>query len=309
MKNNDTELDAVVIRNPEEMIAPQIYLTELFEEHQKGMPMERVMENIARVFMEHNRPKISDVAAIVTDIEKAKELLIVQLINKENNSETLTHTPHWDMENTDLTAVLRIQVMTAERDTGTILVSDQMLSSWNTDADMLYQQALSNTMERSPAKVASLKQIIFSMQGEENPWQELQDCEMEPYDQYVLSNATTCFGASVLLYPDVMNQLAQNAGDNLFILPSSVHELILMRDTGEMSAEELQAMVSSVNQEELDPQEVLSNEVYYYNKDEHSLTMATSKEYTAALKNHLEQSVTPEPEQEAEQDAELEREA
>ena len=76
-----------------------------------------------------------------------------------------------------------------------------------------------------------------------------------------------------------------------------------------MSAEELQAMVSSVNQEELDPQEVLSNEVYYYNKDEHSLTMATSKEYTAALKNHLEQSVTPEPEQEAEQDAELEREA
>ena len=305
MKNNDTALDAVVIRNGQESVTPHIYLADLFAEHQKGMPMETVMKNIAQIFQEHQNPEIPDVAAIIKDIEKVKELVIVQLINKENNQESLAHTPHWDMENTDLTAVLRIQVTTSERDTGTILVSDQMLSSWNTDADMLYQQALSNTMEQSPAKVASLMEIMFSMQGEGNPWQELQDCKMEPYDQYVLSNTTTCFGASVLLYPDVMNQLAQNAGDNLFILPSSIHELIIMRDTGEMSAEELQAMVACVNQEEVDPQEVLSDEVYYYNKDEHSLTMATSKEHTAALKSHLELSVSPEPVQEAE----FEREA
>ena len=127
---------------------------------------------------------------------------------------------------------------------------------------------------------------------------------MEPYEQYVLSNSSTCHGASVLLYPDVLDQLAQNAGENLFILPSSIHELILMRDNGEMSAGELQAMVACVNQEGVEPQEVLSDEVYYYDKDEHSLTMATSKEHTAALKSHLELSVSPEPVQETEYERE-----
>ena len=261
MKNNDTALDAVVIRNGQESMAPQIYLAELFADHQNGMPMDNVLQTIAQLFQENHKPEIPDVATIITDIEKVKERLIVQLINKENNQERLTHTPHWDMENTDLTAVLRVELSTADHHTATILVTDNIMSSWKTDADMLYQQALSNTIERSPARAASMFQLICSMQGGSSVWQEIQDFKMEPYEQYVLSNSSTCHGASVLLYPDVLDQLAQNAGENLFILPSSIHELILMRDNGEMSAGELQAMVACVNQEGVEPQEVLSDEV------------------------------------------------
>lgn len=302
MKNNDTALDAVIIRNEQDTVTPQIYLSDLFAKHQMGMSMDEVLKTIADTYMEHHNPPIFNTAEQIQNYEHMKDLLRVQLINKESNGERLSHTPHWDMENTDLTAVLRIYLPSPQTDMATILVTDKLVSTWGQEPDALYQQALANTIEQNPPKIDSLINIIYSLQEESNAWQEIPNFTMEPYEQYVLSNSSNYFGASVLLYPEVLKQLSQNTNSNLFILPSSIHELILMRDNGDMDAAELQAMVASVNKTELVPEDILSDEVYYYDKNEQTLTMATNREQTTALKNQMNQVVGMEDTQDMELD-------
>jgi hypothetical protein len=304
MKNNDTALDAVIIRNEQDTVTPQIYLSDLFAKHQMGMSMDEVLKTIADTYMEHHNPPIFNTAEQIQNYEHMKDLLRVQLINKESNGERLSHTPHWDMENTDLTAVLRIYLPSPQTDMATILVTDKLVYTWGQEPDALYQQALANTIEQNPPKIDSLINIICSLQEESNAWQEIPNFTMEPYEQYVLSNSSNYFGASVLLYPEVLKQLSQNTNSNLFILPSSIHELILMRDNGDMDAAELQAMVASVNKTELVPEDILSDEVYYYDKNEQTLTMATNREQTTALKNQMNQVVGMEDTQ----DMDMERE-
>lgn len=291
MKNNDTAMDALIIRNAQDTVTPQIYLADLFAKHQMGMSMDEVLKTIADTYMEHHNPPIFNTAEQIQNYEHMKDLLRVQLINKESNGERLSQTPHWDMDNTDLTAVLRIYLPSPQTDMATILVTDKLVSTWGQEPDALYQQALANTIEQNPPKIDSLINIICSLQEESNAWQEIPNFTMEPYEQYVLSNSSNYFGASVLLYPEVLKQLSQNTNSNLFILPSSIHELILMRDNGDMDAAELQAMVASVNKTELVPEDILSDEVYYYDKNEQTLTMATNREQTAALKNQMNQVV------------------
>lgn len=304
MKNNDTALDAVIIRNEQDTVTPQIYLADLFAKHQMGMSMDEVLKTIADTYMERHNPPIFNTAEQIQNYENMKELLRVQLISKESNGERLSHTPHWDMENTDLTAVLRIYLPSPQTDMATILVTDKLVSTWGQEPDVLYQQALANTIEQNPPKIDSLINIICSLQEESNAWQEIPNFTMEPYEQYVLSNSSNYFGASVLLYPEVLKQLSQNSNSNLFILPSSIHELILMRDNGDMDAAELQTMVASVNKTELVPEDILSDEVYYYDKNEQTLTMATNREQTTALKNQMNQVVGMEDTQ----DMDMERE-
>ena len=113
---------------------------------------------------------------------------------------------------------------------------------------------------------------------------------MKSYEPYILTNPSKHFGAATLLYPGVLQQLSDNAQSNLFILPSSIHELLLMRDNGEVNAAELQAMVMEVNQETVDPEDLLSDEVYYYDGKAHTLSMATVKEETAELKQRFQQN-------------------
>lgn len=290
VKNNNTERMGFNIHRPGESTSPQLYLEASFEEHQQGKEIQAIAKEIVASYMQHQNFEIPNVPELISDYEKVKGLMQLQLINKEFNSEKLEHTPHKDLENTDLTAVLRIHLLTQETGTATILVSDALLSRWNKSMDEVYPLALQNTQGANPARIESLYNIMMSMMSDE-PYQgaDTKDFQMQPYEQYVLRNESGLNGAAILLYPEVMEQLAQGANANLFILPSSIHECILMQDTGEMSAKELQAMVMSVNQTEVAPEECLSNEVYYYDKNEHSLSMATNREETAELKAHFSQ--------------------
>ena len=80
----------------------------------------------------------------------------------------------------------------------------------------------------------------------------------------VLSNVKRVHGAICMLYPDVLENLAQEEQRSFYILPSSVHEVILLADTGSGLPGELKAMIAEVNSTQVAPEEVLSDSLYYY---------------------------------------------
>lgn len=303
-KNNGTEFVGLMLHRPGESVSPQLYLEQPYEQFKNGEPVEKIAGELADAYLQSRDVKLSDVTELVSDFEKAQELLQLQLINKEYNREKLKDTPHKDLRNTDLTAVLRLHLPTGREEEQTILVSDAILSKWNKTMEDLYAAALRNTMSANPPRMNDLLDLITGGGSNRHLGNEVENYKMAPRALYLLSNSAGINGATVLLYPDVLEQLAQKANANLFILPSSIHECMILKDAGELNAGELQAMVMSVNREEVQEEERLSDEVYYYDKDEHCLSMATAREETEELKDRLFQTGHVDLVQEAEMEME-----
>lgn len=302
-KNNDVMLDALAIRNKGEKVIPQIYLKEWYEMYQNGMEMEEILKEIAQVYLSRTPKEADSVSDLLMDYHKAKEFLGLKLVNKESNQKMLKGMICRDMENTDLTAVLCLCYQMEKEFHTSILIPEDMLSKWGIDRDTLYQEALQNTIKKNPVVINNVIDIILYNDKEMIEAYQPDDFYMQPYEQYVLTNKEKINGATVLLYPDVLEQLAKNADSSFYILPSSIHEVILLLDNYDINAEELQNMVISVNREEVAAEEVLSNEVYRYDKKEHTLSMATNRIQTESLLKRL--SVIP---SETLPDMELERE-
>lgn len=70
-------------------------------------------------------------------------------------------------------------------------------------------------------------------------------------------------GAGCIFYPEFMDQAAEKLQGDFFVLPSSVHEVILLPDNGQMDFHELEAMVRQINETEVAPQDRLSDSVYH----------------------------------------------
>ena len=96
---------------------------------------------------------------------------------------------------------------------------------------------------------------------------------LSPLPMYVLTNQSHLNGASALLYKDILRDFAHSLEENFYILPSSIHEVILVPANGIMSKNSLELMVKDVNQKEVSPMERLSDHVYFYDRFTHKITL------------------------------------
>lgn len=296
VKNNDQELDGLIIRREQDTVVPQIYLNGYFELYENGVSLSEILMGIYASYFQNAVRSFENLPENVSDYEQIKDRIVLQLVNLDMNQALLEEVPGKEIPDTDLAAIFKIPLFTDARGTATIRVTKEMMEQWGQDQETVYQDALANTERENPAQLTTLSAMMGELFGlpifqNEVKWEKPETCKMEPYEQYVLTNPDKMFGSATLLYPEVLQQLSDNMQSNLFILPSSIHELILMRDTGELNAVELQSMVMGVNQEAVPIEDRLSNEVYYYNGKEHTFSMATTREETAELLKSLQESV------------------
>ena len=87
----------------------------------------------------------------------------------------------------------------------------------------------------------------------------------------VLTNDKRIQGAACVLYPGILEKISEESRKNLFVLPSSVHEVILLEDTGEENPEDLKRMIYEVNRTNVAAEEVLSDSLYYYDRKQKNL--------------------------------------
>jgi hypothetical protein len=131
----------------------------------------------------------------------------------------------------------------------------------------LFQLALENTKRMFPMTVRLISEVIeeaFSDLCEETP--------EGPLDMYVLSNSRDFYGATTIMYDDVLQSLCDQLDSNLYLLPSSVHEFLAIPIREEFNEEDLKNLVIYVNETVLSEGEKLTDSVYAYNKESHELT-------------------------------------
>jgi len=268
-KNNGLVLTGITILKKECNIAPTIYLNQVFEQYQEGRTMESICREIIRVYEENVVHTDFDVS-YVTDFAKVQNRICYKLINAEKNETLLADVPHVMLE--DLAIIFYVLVSKDSDGTGTITIKNSMLSFWNVDTDILYKLALVNTQRLFRGTVQSMASVmteILSHKLDEESAREFYDMmvgEDDMIPMYVCTNVDKLNGAGVILYQGLLQEFADRVGSDFYILPSSIHETLLIPANSDMDIEYLRDMVRTVNRTEVAPDEILSDSVYYYNR-------------------------------------------
>lgn len=263
-KNNDLQLTGLTIRSTESNICPTIYLEKFYEEYESGTDMSEILERIAQVRMEHEVAEPFDVAQI-TDFEQIKGKLVPRLINAEMNSELLEVRPHKLVA--DLAVTYCALLDQSFDGTASVAVTNELMKMWNTSVEELHQIAVANLVELLPSTFKGMTEVMSEMMGMSTEEMEMMGMSTDEEQMYVLSNSIKVNGASALLDTKMMEEIIEKVGD-FYILPSSIHETLVVPVKSGMDVESLEAMVREVNSTQLQPDEILSNRVYSYSLEE-----------------------------------------
>lgn len=265
-KNNNVLLHGLVILSGTQNVAPTIYLNHFWEAYNQGMSLSEIVSRILTLYREDMPGKNVDME-FFKSFERVRDRICYRLVSAEKNRELLENIPHIPF--LDLAVTFYYAYQGAELGSGTILVYNSHLEMWQTDTVQLMNLAQKNTPQIFPWECKSMEKMMLDYQEQQNlEKQEEQERFFGEMPMEILSNEKRIYGAACMLYPGLLEMLAGQAGANLYILPSSVHEIILLADRGIDAPEQLGEMVREVNATQVEPEEVLSDSVYYYNCSE-----------------------------------------
>ena len=224
----------------------------------------------------------------ITNYDQMKNTLVVQVIPTDRNAEMLADIPHKNIE--DMSLVYRMQIDQNENGTSSVLITNAMLENYGVTVDQLHQDAMDAAVINNPATFRSMQEVLSDLMG-------MPADLMPPMDgpqMYVASVENSLNGAGVIAYPDFMNQVAEQVGGDFFVLPSSVHEVLVVPDDGSIDRHDLESMVREVNASEVLPKDQLSDNVYHYDSQDQVFELAGKYEERMAVKEAAQEYGTQE---------------
>lgn len=152
-----------------------------------------------------------------------------------------------------------------------VLINNDIFDMWEIAIEELHDTAIKNISNLEPCVMKSMTEIMVEMMMpkllavgmEEEKARELID-NSSPEMMYVITNKSKNHGAMAILDKEFVNECIETIGEDFYVLPSSIHELILIPNSGEMDVETLRGMVSEVNRTQVSREERLSDNVYRY---------------------------------------------
>ena len=269
IKNNGCEMDGLVIMEKGKDIAPTIYLDSFYELYTNGENIKNIIRQI-EVIYEQNKNNVTFDVNILKHFDTIKDKIVYKVVNYRSNEKLLEQVPHKRI--LDLAVVFYCLLDNEYGRSATALIYNNNLKNWNVTIDDVYKAALKNTPDLLHSKISSMA-ALFEKCGVNVDGEEVDLKDYVPSDMYVLTNESKLNGAACILYENVLYDFAQKLGADLYILPSSVHEVILLPKLSMFEKDELVNMVKEVNTEGVAADEVLSDHVYEYNSTERLITM------------------------------------
>lgn len=261
-KNNGIELCGLYIKKKEEQIAPAIYLDEYYEYYLKGEAIEEIITRIRDEY-EWKVSRVADYHFNLEKFEYVRDRIVYRLVNYEKNKEILTDCPHLRLY--DLALTFRWVAHSDDIGISTALVTNQEMEAWAISVNELLLAARENTPRLFPAHMVDMDEMIaragISISKEE-----------AAIPMYIMTNEQEVNGASVLLYDNVLQKFASEKKRDFYILPSSIHEVILVPSDKIDDPSELFTMVADANKTVVAMGDILSDSVYYYNRRKNRIT-------------------------------------
>lgn len=277
-KNNGGVLDAIVLHKLSEKVSPCLYLDYYYEQYKQGVTVADIINEMLNVVNE-NKGEVEQQSLItseISDFSKVNDLICYKLVNTKMNEALLKTVPHKKL--LDLAIVYYVVCKMDEDGIGTILVENSFFEEWDCSLEELHEKAVENTMRIFPPQIRSMEEVIFGMMGREEEVSESCDGSAR---MYVASNSMNLHGAAIILYPNLLRDFfhgLKRKAKGLVILPSSIHEQIIIPYTEHMEVDSLRAMVKEINSTQVEKEEVLSDSVYVYSVNDDKIFIADGQE-------------------------------
>ena len=305
VKNNGLELEGLVIFKEGETVVPNIYVNEYYDMYKKTGDINFVISKIIEMYETALTSNFVNDFSIDYTFDNMKDKIYYRIVNYEKNIKLLNDIPHKKF--LDMVIAFYCLIDTTTDGIASIRITNDHLEKWKINKYDVLDIAMKNTPRIFPGVIRSMKDVIKDLilkssldnvfsDGDEydtsfnesgnvyyfNKNEKLDEDIIEEMlhrltydkncDMYVLSNKTGLNGASAMLYNGLIEQFAEKVNSNLYILPSSIHEVILMPYNEEYEIEELKKMVKEINSTQVPKGDVLSDSVYIYQRKECALS-------------------------------------
>lgn len=249
--------DAYSISIPGSSFMPVFFPVDYYKRYSEGSSIHEIVENIKDSIRYTSEDCLE--RAEVEDYSRAKSHIVPRLISYERNWEGLDH--RLFIPYLDLAIVFNYVIKAEGNEIVSFAVTDDKLAEWGLSIEQLYQDSLTTSARLFPYMIESIEDLL-ALSGDEGDYNTF----------FVLSNSKRQYGAACLLYSSVLEQFAAQIGGGFYVIPSSVHEVLLIPEKLGIGPDELKEMLSDVNDSIVKPEEVLSYELYYYDASLGSLS-------------------------------------
>ena len=270
-KLNENYLGITILKENQSMV-PTFNLNQLYDMYQTdpNVSMKSIMRNMTELILD--APEPFDLKNII-EYENVKEKLFICVSSAEKNEEMLQNVPHQMRE--DLAITYHISVSVDDVGVGSTTITNDILKHYGISEEQLHEDAMKNSPHVRPIHVMVMGSMIEQLMGM-GPETVLKDEAVQNIAEvisngmeseapmFIVTNSQTVDGAGVIFYPEVMDQIGEGFQGNFFILPSSTHETLVIPDNGEFDYKVLEDMVQTINENEVAPEEQLSDHVYHY---------------------------------------------
>ena len=229
---------------------PVLYLDDLYLCYMQGMKIERVLKEAAERFLAGTDYLKKYGRRLSVDNPDGR--IIYTLINTEKNSHMLEGIPHREIM--DLSVIYRFAAEDSEGGINSFVITDSIADSFQLTEEELYLEAVRNTPVFMPVSVIRAEPM---------------GC--------VICNKRGILGAATMLYEGVLSKIALLMESDLYILPSSVHEVIAV-SAADSSLDDLRNAVMSVNRSVVKPCDFLSDQVYFFDREDSQLKPAVNEQ-------------------------------
>ncbi len=269
-KNNGVVLRGLTVMQDDSNISPTIYLNNYYEEYTNGRV---TLINVVNDVMDtYNRNKVNqsiDMRSFL-NYESVKQSIVYKLVNTEKNRVLLEDIPH--IEFLDLSIVFQCLVSQEDLGTASILIHNVHLKLWDISVEELYQAAKENTQLLQEYEIKNMTDVLYEIMKTEDG-EEFDDDDYisklsDSIPMYVLSNKSRVEGAACMLYPNLIQDFADAIDSSFYIIPSSIHELLLLPAEHDEESREIKSMIREINDTQVSAEEILSYSLYFYDREE-----------------------------------------
>ncbi|MBR5712078.1 MAG: hypothetical protein IKX54_00610 [Lachnospiraceae bacterium] len=276
-KNNNVTLEGLMIRCGDRNVVPTIYLDPYYEQYREGRIEEHILEDILKLYEDSREPWKTEPSF---DFESIREKVFFRLMNLQRNREELAAMPH--IEIGDLAVGFQWSVDTDDCRVGTVRITDEQADMWGVTTEELTDLAIKNAERSAPPVLRSIEDVLLEiLDNGELPFGSEENEEKarlketlsneesrREFPMYVLTNGNSNMGAAALLALPFLERFREKLGEDFWILPSSIHEVILIPVSKANDRRKLSDMVREINETQVPLQEFLSDEVYCYSEFE-----------------------------------------
>lgn len=264
-KNNGKILHGIIIfeKQKKKNVIPTIYLNDFFQEYNKGETLANIVKKVLEIYSISKTDDHLEVNFFL-QYELVKKKIAYKLVNLEKNKELLKEIPFVPF--LDMAITFYCMVISDKSKSGTITIHNDHIKMWNITKEQLLNDAKINTCQLLPAEIKNMNQIMDEMLSRDEMIQ-------DNSPMYVLTNIHRHGGAVCMLYEGVLEQFSDIHKCDLYLLPSSIHEIIIIPITKETKHVNFKDMVEDVNQTQVEHEEMLSNHVYCYHRKNKEITI------------------------------------